>query len=334
MSRPHSMSLAPMHIVFDIRKEIDIFIVVKEVKKIAINLGFSSFEAALLSMAVSELATNVVRYAKIGDVTITQSPNLKGLEIQVNDCGSGIKNITSALVDGYSSINSLGLGLGAAKRAVDEMQINSSTSGTTITLKKFLPVSRDDIDTGMVSFPCVGEQANGDAYYVKGYQGDKMLIAVFDGAGNGIKAQQSTQILVGFFKNNYQLPLDVLIHESHQLLLKNKQSRAVEVALMRITPKIIESVIMGNLCIHPNSKPYTSIPAQNGSIGLLIPDNIHVHSFERPKQFRYVIHSDGIRDVNYAALSSMSQSPQKNAEQIFDSYALANDDASVVVVQG
>jgi len=276
----------------------------------------------------------VVRYAKNGQVHINHSSNNKGLEIQVNDQGTGIKNLPQALTDGYSSINSLGLGLGAAKRSVDEMLIESSATGTIISLKKYLPVSKYDINTSMVSFPCVGEHSNGDAYLVKGYHGDSMLVAVFDGAGCGLKAQQASEVVVNYFKKNYLLPLDSLIKAGHQQLVDSKHTRGVETAILRITPSTIDAVIMGNLTIHTNSTPQSCIPVQNGSMGLSIPNNIHIHSFSRPQQFRFVLHSDGIANIDYHNLSAVNQSPQKEAEQIFDAFAVADDDATIVVVHG
>ena len=325
---------AQLPLVFEIHNESNIFTISKTVKTFAQALGFSNFEAGLLSMAVSELVTNVVRYAQNGQVQIKHSSNHKGIEVQVIDQGTGIKNLPQALTDGYSSINSLGLGLGAAKRSVDEMLIESSATGTIISLNKYLPVSKYDLNTGMVSFPCVGEHSNGDAYLVKGYHGDSMLVAVFDGAGCGLKAQQASEVVVAFFKQNYLLPLDTLIKTGHQILLDSKHTRGVEVAILRITPSTIDAVIMGNLTIHTNSTPHSCIPVQNGSMGLSIPKNIHIHHFSRPQQFRFVLHSDGITNIDYNAILTKEQSAQKEAEQIFDAFAIADDDATVVVVHG
>lgn len=318
----------------DIHQESDVFDITYIVKNEALKIGFESYDAALLSMAVSELATNVVRYARHGVVIISPSDNHKGLEIQVNDKGTGIDNIELAQEDHYSSTNSLGLGLGAAKRSVDEMLINNTSNGCNITLKKYLPVPRENIDTGMVSFPKVGSHINGDAYFVKDYQGDKILLAILDGAGSGLKAQQSTEVIKEYFKQHYTLPLDQLIHNSHQLIINSHLSRGVEIAIMRITPSKVEAVIMGNTCIHVNAQPYNSIPVQNGSIGLSVPANIHVHCFDRPQQFCFVMHSDGINNIDYENVFSSPLSAQKQAEKIFDAHARADDDASIIVVQG
>jgi len=334
MNARYFQALTPSSIYRKIEGEADVFYIVQEVKSQAIALGMSGFEAGLLSMSVSELATNAIRYAKNGEVIIKKTDNGKGLEIQVNDEGEGIKNLHMALSDGYSSQVSLGLGLGAAKRGVDQMIIDSSPRGTSITLNKFLPVPREDIDVGMVSFPHIGEHVNGDAYVVKNYDGDKMLLAVFDGAGHGIKAQTASEVVLDFFKENYRLPLQDLLYASHKKLQKSNETRAVEAALLRITSDYIETVILGNLKIHADFSACSSVAAQSGSLGLAIPDSIQVQYFDRPKKFRFIMHSDGIETIDSTCLSLLhSQSPQKAAEQIFNTFALANDDATVVVVQ-
>jgi len=333
MNTRYFQALTPSSIYRKIEGETDVFYIVKEVKSQAIALGMSRFEAGLLSMAVSELATNVIRYAKNGEVIIKKTDNGKGLEIQVNDEGEGIKNLHMALSDGYSSQISLGLGLGAAKRGSDQMIIDSSPSGTSIALSKFLPIPQEDIAVGMVSFPHVEERVNGDAYVVKNYDGDKMLLAVLDGAGHGTQAKSATEVVVDFLKENYRLPLDDLLYASHQKLLKSNETRAVETALLRITPEHIETVILGNLKIHADFSPCLSVSAQSGSLGLSIPDSIQVQCFDRPKKFRFIMHSDGIETIDSTCLSLIPQSPQKAAEQIFNTFALAKDDATVVVVQ-
>jgi len=313
--------------------ENDVYVIVQKVKAQALALGFDAFTASLLASAVSEITTNVVRYANHGVATLRQCDNGKGIEIQVVDCGTGIANVELAMQDGYSSAQSLGLGLGAAKRSVDEMKIVTASSGTTITLIKYLPVPREDIDTGMVSFPAVGEHFNGDAYFVKGYQGDKVLAAIFDGAGKGKKAAKSAHVIQQLLKKNYQLPLNELVHLGHKVLKEYTFTRGVELALLRITPETIESLVMGNVTIHANSIPYSSHPVQNGSLGLSIPEDIHVHQIKRPARFCFVMHSDGVQDIDYSSIFSIDMSAQCRAENIFDQHAITDDDATVVVLK-
>jgi serine/threonine-protein kinase RsbT len=52
--------------------------------------------------------------------------------------GPGIPDVGQAMQDGYSTGNSLGLGLPGAKRLMDEFEIVSHPGkGTTVTIKKW-----------------------------------------------------------------------------------------------------------------------------------------------------------------------------------------------------
>jgi serine/threonine-protein kinase RsbT len=58
--------------------------------------------------------------------------------IIAHDEGPGIPDVAQAMQDGYSTGNSLGLGLPRAKRLMDEFEIVSHPGkGTTVTIKKW-----------------------------------------------------------------------------------------------------------------------------------------------------------------------------------------------------
>jgi serine/threonine-protein kinase RsbT len=110
-------------------------------RELAKNFGFSSSELAGIAAAISELARNIVSYAKKGVVNISliQEVNRKGILIVAHDIGPGISDINKALQDGYSTSNSLGLGLPGVKRLMDSFEIQSEIGkGTTVTIKKWV----------------------------------------------------------------------------------------------------------------------------------------------------------------------------------------------------
>jgi serine/threonine-protein kinase RsbT len=61
-----------------------------------------------------------------------------GLELAFVDQGPGIADLELALAGGYSTANSLGLGLSGTKRLVDEFHIETKSGfGTTIVIRKW-----------------------------------------------------------------------------------------------------------------------------------------------------------------------------------------------------
>jgi len=101
---------------------------------IASAIGFDNVDCAEVALAVSEIAGNAVKFAGRGAVTMRLTDNRKGLKITVQDRGCGIKSIKKAMQEGYSSMaGSLGIGLNAAGRAMDELSVRSRPGqGTTV----------------------------------------------------------------------------------------------------------------------------------------------------------------------------------------------------------
>ncbi len=124
-----------------IKHDTDIIVACQKGRTLAENLGFSSDHQTVIVIAISELARNIVKYAKQGKIILRriQQDNKHGLVIIAQDEGPGISNIELALQDGYSTGGGLGLGLPGVKRLMDEFEIVSQVNqGTTITIRKWL----------------------------------------------------------------------------------------------------------------------------------------------------------------------------------------------------
>jgi len=123
-----------------IRHESDIVAARRESRALGQKLGFSSGELTVIATAISEVARNIVVYAKAGEIhlSVVMANGRKALKVVAKDDGPGIANLERAMTDGYSSAGGLGLGLPGAKRLMDEFEIQSEVGkGTTITMKKW-----------------------------------------------------------------------------------------------------------------------------------------------------------------------------------------------------
>lgn len=126
--------------VVPITTDTDVVIARQKGRELATELGFVSTDSTLLATAISELARNIVRYAKHGEIVIApiQSGDRVGVAVVARDKGPGIANISLAMQDGYSTSGGLGLGLPGVKRLMDEFHLASdANSGTTVTIKKW-----------------------------------------------------------------------------------------------------------------------------------------------------------------------------------------------------
>lgn len=122
-------------------QEADILTARQTGKRLAGKLGFSDSDTVLIATAISEIARNMLEYARGGEMRfrVLRAPR-KGLEIQAEDHGPGIKDLELAMRDGYSSGGGLGLGLPGAKRLMDDFSVSSVPgTGTTVVMRKWVP---------------------------------------------------------------------------------------------------------------------------------------------------------------------------------------------------
>ena len=106
----------------------------------ATRLEFSSLERTKLVTAASELGRNTLVHGLGGTMAMTEirAGARVGLQLLFEDGGPGIGDIEQAMTDGYSSARSLGLGLGGARRLVNEFEIWSEPgNGTRVTVRQW-----------------------------------------------------------------------------------------------------------------------------------------------------------------------------------------------------
>jgi serine/threonine-protein kinase RsbT len=120
-----------------IRSSDDIVKVRRIVREWAVSLGFSLVDQTKVVTAASELARNVIDYGGGGDLRIESRNNdaRRGLRLTFSDQGPGIVDMEQAMKDGFTTGGGLGLGLGGAKRLVNEFLIDSKPGrGTTVVI--------------------------------------------------------------------------------------------------------------------------------------------------------------------------------------------------------
>jgi serine/threonine-protein kinase RsbT len=126
--------------VMPIRSAQDLVLVRQAVRTWAAELKFSLVEQTKMVTAASELARNTLDYGRGGNVTlqIVQEGLRRGLKLSFEDQGPGIPDIELALRDGYTSGGGMGLGLGGARRLVNDFEIISKVGeGTRVTVTRW-----------------------------------------------------------------------------------------------------------------------------------------------------------------------------------------------------
>lgn len=139
---PASPSESVIRIV--VEQTTDVAVVQTVARRFAMQCGFSGREQWEFAIAVSETASNMVKYANGGRITLRHlidENEREYLEFESRDKGLGIASIDLAVEDSVSEgvrltdeqmihkRRGLGLGLGAIRRLMDKIEIENMEKG-------------------------------------------------------------------------------------------------------------------------------------------------------------------------------------------------------------
>ena len=123
-----------------VEQDADVVAARQRARTIATAAGCSPTEVTLVATAVSEVARNIVQFAKRGEIAISRldEGGRAGITVVARDAGPGIADLEEAQLDGYSTYGGMGLGLGGCRRLMDEFDITSEVDrGTTLVMTKW-----------------------------------------------------------------------------------------------------------------------------------------------------------------------------------------------------
>jgi signal transduction histidine kinase len=124
-----------------IRFENDVVLVRQRARQIAELVGFDRQEQTRIVTAVSEIARNAFEYAQGGKVEFYFEDEFPAqFMICVKDSGPGIRDLESILSGNYVSKTGLGKGVKGARRLMEIFSVETTSSGSTVTLGKPLPL--------------------------------------------------------------------------------------------------------------------------------------------------------------------------------------------------
>ena len=310
-------------------------------KGLAAGMGFPPQVCEEIALAVAELGTNLVKFAKGGKLIFTQlaEAGRTGLLVESKDDGPGIPDVERALTDGYSTAGSLGMGLGSVNRLMDEFDIASEPGrGTHIVCRKWLRSYADGaapcpLVFGVATRPRLTGDLNGDAFLIKKWE-DHALVGVIDGLGHGQFAHRDAQAANLYVMNHYDLPLEQIFRGAGRAC---RATRGVVMALARFDwgQNRMAFASVGNIeaRIFPDSKPF-NFSIRRGIVGLNAPRAVATeHPWTAGNMM--VLHSDGLKthwsSKDFPGLAQ--RPPAAAALELLRALAKPEDDATVLVVR-
>lgn len=324
----------------------------REVLSLTEKIGFSKTVQSEISIAITELTTNLAKYATEGKIIVKEivSENNVGIEIISLDSGPGIQNTDLSLKDGFSTSGSMGSGLGAVKRFMDVFDIynkakdqlfskkhsieeESESRGTFIVCRKWLKAEKTSNSYSAYSRPYPGEIENGDCYFIKEFD-DKLLVAVFDGLGHGPDAHKAAEIAYDYLEEFYHQSLDQILMGVHNSL-RGTRGGVMGLALIDRKNNYLAYCGIGNISIQVFNTPSPIRPISfNGTLGAVL-TNIKVMEYDIYPGSVIILSSDGVSNKfnldYYPAL--INKHAAIIAHTLFNDYSRLSDDATIVVVK-
>ncbi len=313
----------------------------RRAQDLATALGFGDNEIGKIAIVVTELAGNIVKHARRGEILLrgVTAASRCGLEAIALDRGAGMANVAECLRDGYSTAGSPGTGLGAARRLSQTFEIYSAPSGTAALARFWNKPFADGeyVDVGVVCAPKPGEEACGDNWAVK--NGNLQLrVLLSDGLGHGPQAAEAANLAVtAFSSEKAQIdPTGILTHL--HAALRRTRGAAAAVANIDFRRGLVRYAGVGNIsaCIMSPAAPKESLRmvSQNGTLGVEM-RKVQEFSYPWAEGSCLIMHSDGLASrwdmEKYPGL--LRRDPALIAAVLYRDYRRGTDDVSVLVAR-
>jgi anti-sigma regulatory factor (Ser/Thr protein kinase) len=168
-----------------------------EARATAEAAGFNEVDSYRAGLVATELATNLVKHARAGELLVRRLSGSPYAEVELIsiDRGPGMIDVAKHLSDGYSTAGTAGTGLGGVRRLSDDFDIYSSERGTAIAVRlragRAAAEPAGPLEVAGVSIAMDREPVCGDAWAVHGDSAGA-LVAVADGLGHGLQARDAS----------------------------------------------------------------------------------------------------------------------------------------------
>ena len=322
----------------------DVIVAKRTALEMSKEAGFDETSGQEIGLAASELATNLVKHAAGGTILISIGPDERGrggIRLEAVDQGPGIRDVERAMADGFSTAGSLGCGLGAVNRFMDDFDISSSVvppRGTRVVAGRWVRTSptpgfQSPLDVGSAARAHPGLDLNGDALVIK-HSETVSLVAIIDGLGHGQFAHRASSTAAQYITNHFEQPLADIFRGVSRAC---RATRGVVMALARFDrqPPQLTFASVGNIEARIlNSPQPIALRLRRGIIGLNAPNPL-INTYDWTSQNILVMHTDGLsahwKWNDFQALAEGRASDL--AQAMLRKLAKDNDDAAVVVIK-
>lgn len=263
--------------------------------------GLDETAAGRAAIITSELAANVVRHARQGEIVVSAylAEGLSAVEVTAVDRGPGMSDVAKCLRDGFSSGGTAGTGLGAVQRLSTEFDIYSHPAQGTVVFARLMPgksPTPGPFQWGAAGRPMTPGTQSGDCWRIA-ERGGRFAAMVADGLGHGPEAATAADQAAAVFDSH---PFDGGLYFMEQAHTRMRGSRGAAVATALID---IESGDIGYTGVGNIAGYLEALRGERANQGLVSHNGIVGVNQRKVTQFNYacpahgllIMHSDGLR---------------------------------------
>ena len=291
------------------------------------------------AIVVTELARNLVRHGKGGEIVIREHATAAflSLELLALDRGPGMHHIAECLRDGFSTAGTAGTGLGSIKRLSDRFEVFSQPGhGTAVWVRLDALGTRSGsnaFESSGVSVAAQREEVCGDAWEII-ETAQALRVMVVDGLGHGRFAGEAAREAVAVFRSRATAGVASTLKLVDHALTK---TRGAAGAIVELSPAkgYFTAAGVGNISIRLlNNGQSKSFGCDNGTLGTCVP---RIREFEEPwmQGSVLVMHSDGVKSHwtfdDYPGLAR--RHPGLVAGLLYRDFRRERDDITVIVAR-
>lgn len=310
---------------------------------LADRLEFSQTGSGSVALVVTELATNLVRHARGGQILLRAlGPSAggdepPGIEVLAIDSGPGIRDEQWSRADGHSTVGGLGHGLGTVERQAHTFQIYTQPTGTVVLARLWQggpPAAAHLHEIGSILVSKPGEDVCGDDMGWRA-RADRLSVILADGLGHGLPAHRAAQTAVQTFEQHAERTPEDVIRAVHAAL---RDTRGAAVACLAIDSAqgVARYCGLGNISavIVQGPGKRQSLVSQNGTAGHTAV-RIQEFTYPIPRQSVVVLHTDGVsaRWDPDAYPGLLTRHPGVIAGVLYRDFSRGRDDVTVVVIK-
>lgn len=264
--------------------------------------GASEAEVGRAELAVTELATNLLRHARPGGSILVRplmTHGSRGIEIISLDRGPGMRDAGGFVRDGAPKLagTSLGVGLGAVRRLSTVFDIYSRLGEGTVVLSRHLfgdAPKAGAFEVGGVSVALQGESVSGDGWAIASANPPFSALLV-DGLGHGPEAGEASEAAIAVL-GSYFGDIEGYVRQANSAM---RQTRGGVLGLARIdlAQARVHFAGIGNIEGHVIlSERRCLLSSRNGTLGVsLSPPDARIVSQPWTPGAILILHSDGVK---------------------------------------